>query len=193
MASGKKKFWENWKLVEKIKKIKHFEIILVILLALIILVIWFWDWGSDASASSNDSLLNTSDKDDYASMLETKLSSILSEINGAGSVSVMVTLDGSTELILAYTKDENKNSTENTTSSGTTSKTETINTSTSPIIINSSGSSTPLVLSEILPSIKGVVVLAEGANDIKVKLDILKAVQALLGVTSSQVEIFVKG
>lgn len=193
MASEKKKFWENWKLVEKIKKIKHFEIILVILLALIILVIWFWDWGSDASASSNDSLLNTSDKDDYASMLETKLSSILSEINGAGSVSVMVTLDGSTELILAYTKDENKNSTENTTSSGTTSKTETINTSTSPIIINSSGSSTPLVLSEILPSIKGVVVLAEGANDIKVKLDILKAVQALLGVTSSQVEIFVKG
>ncbi len=193
MASEKKKFWENWKLVEKIKKIKHFEIILVILLALIILVIWFWDWGSDASASSNDSLLNTSDKDDYAAMLETKLSSILSEINGAGSVSVMVTLDGSTELILAYTKDENKNSTENTTSSGTTSKTETINTSTSPIIINSSGSSTPLVLSEILPSIKGVVVLAEGANDIKVKLDILKAVQALLGVTSSQVEIFVKG
>jgi len=48
-------------------------------------------------------------------------------------------------------------------------------------------------LTEILPKVKGVIVIAQGANDIRVKLDILKAVQALLGVSSSQVEIFVKG
>ena len=188
MASEKLKFWTKWKIIDKLKKIKHFEIILVILLALIVALIWFWDWGSSTEASVD----KTSTESDYATQLETKLEKLLGNITGAGSVSVMITLDGTTQLVLAYTTDEKKNSTENTTSSGTSSKTETVNTSTSPVIITTNGSSSPLVLTEILPEVKGVVVLAEGANDIKVKLEILKAVQALLGVTSSQVEIFVK-
>ena len=43
---------------------------------------------------------------------------------------------------------------------------------------------------EIMPPVKGVVVIAEGAGNVRVKLDLLKAVQALLSVSSSQVEIF---
>ena len=60
-------------------------------------------------------------------------------------------------------------------------------------VINVNGSSEPLVLYEIMPDIKGIVIVASGAGDVRVKLDILKAVQALLNVQSSQVEIFVKG
>ena len=44
-----------------------------------------------------------------------------------------------------------------------------------------------------MPDIKGIVIVASGAGDVRVKLDILKAVQALLNVQSSQVEIFVSG
>lgn len=175
-------------LSEKIKKIKHFDIILVVILSLVILMVLFGDFGK------NDQVVNTqASTGDYATTLEGRLSQALSSINGAGSVDVMITLDGTSELVLAYTTDSKNNSTQNTTSNGSISKTETNNSSTSPIIITANGTSTPLVLTEILPKVKGVIVIAQGANDIRVKLDILKAVQALLGVSSSQVEIFVKG
>ena len=105
----------------------------------------------------------------------------------------MITLDGSSQLILAYETESKSNTTDNTTSSGTSTKTNNTTANSTPIIINSNGQSTPLVLSEIMPDVKGVVVVCEGANNIRVKLNILEAVQALLGVSSSQIEIFVKG
>ncbi|MBR7090981.1 MAG: hypothetical protein IKC79_00840 [Clostridia bacterium] len=175
-------------LSEKIKKIKHFDIILVVVLSIVILLVI-----SGIGKDSSQTIVTQASTGDYATTLENRLGSALSNIHGAGSVDVMITLDGTSELVLAYTTDNKNNSTSNTTSNGTTSKTESNNTSTSPIIINTNGTSTPLVLTEILPKVKGVIVIAQGANDIRVKLDILKAVQALLGVSSSQVEIFVKG
>ena len=175
-------------LAEKVKKIKHFDIILVVILSAVILLVLFGNWGS-----KDDTVVTQASTTDYATILEQRLGNALGNISGAGLVDVMITLDGTSELVLAYTTDNKNNSTENTTSNGSISKTETNNSSTTPIIINTNGVSSPLVLTEILPKVKGVIVIAEGANDIRVKLDILKAVQALLGVSSSQIEIFVKG
>lgn len=48
----------------------------------------------------------------------------------------------------------------------------------------------PVILKEIEPKVKGVVVVAQGANDARVKLELYKAVMTLLGVESSDIEIF---
>ena len=58
-----------------------------------------------------------------------------------------------------------------------------------PIIITQNGEETPLVLMEILPVVKGVVVVAEGAKDVGVKLQLLEAVQALLSLSSGNIQI----
>ena len=165
---------------------------MVVLLIAVVLIIWFADFGTNANKTTKDTT-STSSLSQYTTELENKLSATLSQIEGAGSVSVMITLDGSSQLILAYETESKSNTTDNTTSSGTSTKTNNTTANSTPIIINSNSQSTPLVLSEIMPDVKGVVVVCEGANNIRVKLNILEAVQALLGVSSSQIEIFVKG
>lgn len=179
------------KCVAKLKKIKHIEIYAVIFLAVIVLVIWFYPSGKTTPTSTQNS--NLSSTAEYAKSLENRLNTVLSAIAGAGSVQCMITLDGEIERVLAYSNDEKNSFTQNTTSNGTTNKTETSTSNKEPILITVNGASEPLVLYEIMPNIKGIVVVASGAGDVRVKLDILKAVQALLNVESSQIEIFVKG
>ena len=189
MAKMDFSFLNDW--FAKLKKVKHIEIYAVVILAVLVLAIWFWPTNENNTTTSNISNSTTTARE-YAEYLENKLSKVLSTISGAGDVTCMVTLTGEVELVLAYSDDERNSSTENTTSSGTTNKTESTNSNREPIIINVNGSNEPLVLYEIMPDIKGIVIVASGANDVRVKLDILKAVQALLAVESSQVEIFAK-
>ena len=182
------------KLITKLKGIKHLNIILLTLLVALILIIWFADFGTNTNEKqTSTSTSGTNALSDYTTLLETKLSKTLSQIEGAGNVDVMITLDGASQLILAYDTESRTNSTDNTTASGTSTKSNNTTTNSTPIIITKNGQSEPLVLSEIMPNIKGVVVVCEGANNIRVKLNILQAVQALLGVNSGQIEIFVKG
>ena len=180
------------KLFAKLKKVKHIEVYAVIFLAIVVMAIWLFPSGGSKQTSIEQSFSTTTTAE-YAKSLENRLNSVLSAIDGAGSVQCMITLDGGIERVLAYSNDEKNSSTQNTTSNGTTNKTETSTSNKEPILITVNGSSEPLVLYEIMPDIKGIVVVASGANDVRVKLDILKAVQALLNVQSSQIEIFVKG
>ena len=175
----------------KLKKVKHIEIYAVVIMAILILVIWFFPTGESKTNVTTQATSMTTAQN-YAKSLEERLNKVLSSISGAGNVDCMITLDGEVELVLAYSNDEKNSSTQNTTSGGTINKTETSNTSKEPILITVNGSSEPLVLYEIMPDIKGIVVVATGANYVRVKLDILKAVQALLKVYSSQIEIFTK-
>ena len=179
-------------LMAKLKKIKHIEVYAVIILAILVCGIYFWPSNDNNQANITSITNKATSAQEYAQTLEKRLESVLSQIAGAGEVSCMVTLDGEVELVLAYSNDEKNSFTENTTTNGTVNKTETQNSNKEPIIINVNGSNQPLVLSEIMPQIKGVVVVATGAKDVKVRLDILKAVQALLSVESSQIEIFSK-
>ncbi len=188
---GKLEFLNKYKWFQKLKKIKHIKVILVILLACLVLFVWLIDWGGKEDKSAENSLISSvSSTSVYAKELEGRLETALGKISGAGDVKVMITFDGVTELVLATTKDEKTSSTSNTTSSGANNTTQTTTVSVEPILITVNGSTTPIVLMEILPEIKGVVVIAQGANNVRVKLDLLKAIQALLEVSSSQVEVF---
>lgn len=176
--------------IAKLKKIKHIEIYAVVILAIIIIVIWLLPTKKSIETSTQST--TTTSTEEYARSLENRLNNVLSSISGAGTVQCMITLNGEIERVLAYSNDEKNSSTQNTTSNGTTNKTETSTLNKEPIIVNTGSGNEPLVLYEIMPDIKGIVVVASGASDVRVKLDILKAVQALLNVESSQIEIFVK-
>ena len=75
------------------------------------------------------------------------------------------------------------------TENGVTTKTEEIVVIEKPLLIDGSSGEEPLVLLEIMPKIAGVVVVAEGAKDVNVKLNLLKAIQALITVPSGNIEI----
>lgn len=119
---------------KKLKSIKHIEIILAILLGLIVLLVYF---SSTSSLQSNKTTVTTS-TNIYLQEVENKLENLISEINGAGRVSVM----------LMSESEENSS-----------------------------------------PQITSAVVVASGASDVFVKLEIIKAVEALLGIKASSIEV----
>ena len=115
-------------------------------------------------------------------MLEQKLENIVAKINGGGNASVMITLSSGPEYV--YATDEETQSNKNE-ANGTTTST-TITTS-SPVII----SNEMVVIKEIMPKVGGVVVVASGAENTKVKLEIIKAIQALVDVPQANIEVLI--
>ncbi len=167
------------KFVKKLRGIKHIEIIILVVFIGVILLICF---SSNIFSNSSSSTVSVS----YATQIEERLEKVLSQIDGAGNVNVMVMVESSSTLVIATSKEEKTNS--STTSSSSSENTTVVET---PIVITKNGTSSPLVLQEIMPEVKGVVVVASGANNVKVKLELLKAVQSALNLDISCIEIFV--
>ncbi|MFA6666818.1 MAG: hypothetical protein WCS51_00410 [Bacilli bacterium] len=176
---------------KKLKSIKNIEIIIALILGAIILLIYLSSDISSSNSSSNNSTteINYTTASEYREEIENKLAKVISNIKGVGDVSVMVVISTSSELIIAKTVEETTETT-TVTKDGTTTTQTTTETISTPIIIETSdGSSSPIVLLEIMPTITGVLIIAEGADNITVKLNIIKAVQALLGVNSGNIEV----
>lgn len=171
------------KMFEKVKNIKHIEVIIAISLIVAVIGIYFLSAKKTTVKTTEGNTLTQKNSDAY----EEKLKAVLSEIDGAGKVDVMITYESSSEIITANTTTV---STDKTNSNDRTaeSKNETV----SPVLINQSGTTTPLIVKEILPSVKGVIVIAEGASDIKVRLNLVNAVCTALAVDADKVEIFTK-
>ncbi len=182
-ASPPKTKWKNINF-QTVKKYKKIIIPLLLLMVLGCLYLYITSFQV-VSTNNQSSELSYTSAVAYQKDLESRLKNILSTIKGAGKVEVMVTIDGSPELKFATTVEEKTTTT--TSAGGSENKTVTV--ITDPIILNVNGKEQPLILMEILPKVKGVVVVATGANDTKIKLQMIEAVQALLDVASDKIDI----
>ena len=173
-------FLKNFSFLKKIKQVKHIGLIITVIFVLILLLILFGDFNLFKTNSSSTTNVNATyiSTAEYENNIENKLKFLISKIKGAGNVQVMVTIDSSASVVLA-SNDETK------TSNGTTTV------SANPIILQQNGQNYPIVISEVLPKIKGVVVVSSGASNTAVRLNILKAVQILLNLNDSQINILV--
>ena len=108
-----------------------------------------------------------------------ELENILSHISGVGDVRVMVTYSSTFEKSIAYEKNSNKNEKkdgDNTVINEISSQTN---------VVLSSGE--PFIVKEVYPEIKGVLVVAEGADDVLVKQNIINAVTTALNIAPHKV------
>lgn len=168
----------------KVKAVKNIEIIIaVVVLALIILVYSFVTTNKNNTV---DTPTASETYEDMTAQLQNELARVLSNINGAGKVEVLITFDGTTEKVIANTKSVHTNSTNG---SGEVISTTTTTTET-PIIISSNGSSKLYVIEEKMPQIKGVIIVAEGAKNAKIRLELMRAAQTVLNVNANSIEIF---
>jgi len=125
----------------------------------------------------------------YEENLENKLANLLSQIKGAGSVSVNITLERGTlsEHAQNITR-ETRVSEERDSAGGVRTTTE--SKETSQVLFSKEGSTDrPVIAREYKPVIKGVVVIAEGAGDSRVKADITRAVEAGLGLAPHKIAV----
>ena len=154
-----------------IKKIKsgHNSYLIIIILVGVVFMLFPTSSEKNTTEKKEEIILN------YQKDLE----DILSQISGVGDVSVMVTYSSSFEKSVAYEKNSNKNEKkdgDNTIINETSSQTN---------VVLSSGE--PFVVKEIYPQIQGVVVVAEGADDIFVKQNVTNAVTTALNIAPHKV------
>lgn len=139
ISAKAKEFWE------KAKTIKNIEVIIAVIVIGIVLLIY----ASTLPTDKSKKLTAEQDFQVTASDVEQRLAEILSQIDGAGRVCVMITYE-STDHSMEVGNQE----------------------------------STSL-------KIKGVIIVAEGADDIGVKLNLIRATQTVLAIKANTIEVFV--
>ena len=149
--------------IRKIKSVKNIEIIVcIILIAIILLLYGIVREAKKKQAESGNA---------GATIVETasdeeRLAAVLSKIKGAGKVEVYIGYDGNFETLTTTVTEEK---------------------STAVFDENKK----PLIEKTVAPKITGVIVVAEGAKDVAVRLNILKAVATALNVNEKIIEIFI--
>lgn len=113
------------------------------------------------------------------------LESILKKINGAGNVSVYISVESGGEKILARdiksdTSKEELGKNDNGLSESAESESN---------VVMSGKDEVPYIVEETAPQISGVLVVAEGASSEKVRLEIYDAVKALYGISAHRIKI----
>lgn len=122
-----------------------------------------------------------------AESLEQRLTELVCCIDGAGKARVMITFEDGGESVYAQ---DTKTQTEQSTRSGESETTSGISEQAEGKYIfveNDSGRKEALLLSSIAPKIKGVVIVCEGADSIRVQEKLVKAVTVALGISSARV------
>lgn len=183
------------KLKEYLKKNNNREFIRNILVLFIIgiMVFIFADLMSNGRKKETNINKNVNDvlyddlPNDYTSVLERKLEDILSELKGVGEVKVMITLEETEEVVPAFNTTKNNETTKETDSQGGTREVVRED-MTIQVVTGDEGS--PIVLKEIKPTIRGVIVIAEGADDLTVKEMLYEAVKTVLGIPGNRVEVY---
>lgn len=166
----------------KSKMGKKTQFLLAGILALIMLIIFFNGIkGGGTETKPQTDNINTQSKDiPYTENLEQRLEKILASIDGIGEVNAFVMTETSVRTI--YVGDE-----EEKTSGDNSSTTKSLE-----IVFEKNGSvSTPIVSLEIYPEITGVLIVAEGTNDEKLRLLVINAVSVALGIENSKIEVLV--
>ena len=163
----------NKEQIIKIFKNKNNRIIFIIFIIGVVLVLTAQhrnDTYGGENVSAPASAVSVQDE-------EERLAEMLAQIEGAGRVSVMITYESGTEKSLAY-----ETRTSSRESSGEKSEDRKA--------VTSGGE--PMVVKEVYPQVKGVIVAADGADSASVKTAIREAVTASLGVSAHRVCIFKK-
>ena len=126
----------------------------------------------------------------YEQAKKNELKYILSQIDGVGRVEVMINFGSGEEQVPAINITNNTSSTKEKDNQGG-ERTTTQNSNGSTIVTTSKGGSTePFILKKVNPKITGVLVVAEGAEDSKVKANIMTAVKKVFELTADKVEVY---
>lgn len=185
---------------ESKKKMENMVILLIILIITCIAVnkIWNGDKKEDetqtrqntttgkqlATQENNTNSENTTD-------LQSNLERILSNIDGVGKVSVLLTYSESSELVPLYDETKSETTTEEADTSGGKRTTTDTNTQKSAIMQeNSSGEKSIITQKTVSPKIEGAIITAEGGENANVKTQIIQAVEAATGLATHKIQVF---
>lgn len=143
----------------------------------------------EAAGSENAEEVDYLDIYEYTAYLEKKLEQMLVKIDGAGNVSVMITLEASAKQIVEKEETLSRNNTLESDSEGGNRSIYEIDTGQQTVYYKSDNVQTPYVSQTILPEISGVLIVAQGARSASVKKSMVEIAQALFGIEAHKISV----
>ncbi|GMQ57775.1 stage III sporulation protein AG [Vallitalea sediminicola] len=149
--------------------------------------------GNNAKVDNSIIAPNTykaSDPQTYEEKLEKRLEKEFANIDGVGKIEVIIMLKTSGEIVINKDIPNSKTQSDEVDSEGGTRQNiQTDSREATVLINNSDGSTKPIILKELEPEISGVVIIAEGGDDILVKKNLINAAKVLLDVPMHKIEV----
>jgi stage III sporulation protein AG len=139
------------------------------------------------SKSSNNKTITQ-----YEETYEKQMKTALEEMLGVDDVTVVVTIDSTDKKVLEKNKVTKSQTTEESDREGGERKVQDTSTDEQLVIIREGEKEVPIVVETKKPEIRGVLVVARGAENIQVKKWIIEAVTRALGVPSHRVAVMPK-
>ncbi|NGT47645.1 stage III sporulation protein AG [Clostridium perfringens] len=176
-------------------------IILLLLVIMFYLVVSYFTGVNNITKSEKTNLEKVSKEDmnsnsqkdsevlSYQEKQEKDLERILGKINGVGSVDVVINFQSSEVKVPAVDTSSQKSTTEETDSEGGTRVNSQETDGDKIVMSNSSNGSEPVILKTEKPEVLGVMVVAEGAEDSKIKYEITKAISSLYNISVDKVNV----
>ena len=176
-------------------------IILLLLVIMFYLVVSYFTGVNNITKSEKTNLEKVSKEDmnsnsqkdsevlSYQEKQEKDLERILGKINGVGSVDVVINFQSSEVKVPAVDNSSQKSTTEETDSEGGTRVNSQETDGDKIVMSNSSNGSEPVILKTEKPEVLGVMVVAEGAEDSKIKYEITKAISSLYNISVDKVNV----
>ena len=127
--------------------------------------------------------------EEYVTYLENKLEEVLSQMDGVGRVEVMITVSDGGESVVEKDRASTATTTTENDSAGGSRTISEQNAEEQTIYVETENETYPYVQKENLPTVIGVVVVAEGGGNSTVISDISDAVEALLPVEAHRIKV----
>ena len=124
--------------------------------------------------------------EEYITQTEQRLKTLVESIEGAGQCQVMVTLENGVEYV--YATEERRNTDREENVSGDDSRlTQRDDNQSSAILVESDSGREGLLVTEVQPTVRGVVVVCEGGDDAAVRQRVMDAVTVALNISQKRV------
>ena len=176
----------------KEKKLKRSDWLILVLAGILILIIALpTDTKEKKQAEEAKENISKENNTMEASKdeIERKLEDILEKIDGAGDVKVMISYQDSGTQVVEKDKNTSENSLEESDSTGGVRSTKEQQLQESTVYEEADAGNTPFVSKELLPKVEGILIVASGGDNQKVKQNISEAVLALFQVEAHRIKI----
>lgn len=182
---------------KSLSKNNLYNALIVLLVGVLVIIVsnFFSSSGSDSKATAattkDEEVLVTEEYfKNYESSRKNELKSMLSKMKGVGQVEVMIAFEGGEELVPAVNINDGINNTNEKDNQGGQRENQQTNKGSQIVMSTKDGDSTPVILKKYNPKIIGVMIVAEGAQDKQIQLDVKNAVGTLFGIQTNKVNVY---
>lgn len=191
-----KQWWEQ---IRSFGKQRKKEQLLTAVLVVVILLLAFWPSAADHEKQEKQQTEEVQTQvqaeetnADERKKLEDDLKRILLQVDGVGEVDVAVTMESTGRKLVEKDVPLSESSVDET-GNGTNSKKESKNSEEATVYLeNADGTKAPYVIEETMPVVRGVLVVAQGADDPQVVAEIKEAAMALFHLEAHKIKVMKK-